>query len=77
MEYVIDVFTDLGLELRIVFIVHQIDVLLSDKRIFIGSESLYYIRGFMYFVGRTGTVSYTHLDVYKRQGFFFWVKRKR
>ena len=36
---------DLGLELRIVFIVHQIDVLLSDKRIFIGSESLYYIRG--------------------------------
>ena len=45
---------DLGLELRIVFIVHQIDVLLSDKRIFIGSESLYYIRGFMYFVGRTG-----------------------
>ena len=44
----------LWLQLWIVFVVYQIDILLCNKGILIGSKSLYKVRTFMHLMTRTG-----------------------
>ena len=42
-----------GLKQRIILVVYKIDILLGDKRILVGAESLHDIGAFSHFVGRT------------------------